>query len=67
MRIEVPVLDDRTVREQVAGIVDLGMPPKKGGLEKLRELYVGPGLRVVFYHSKSAIAIGFCSIRLFWI
>ena len=48
MRIEVPVLDDRTVREQVAGIVDLGMPPKKGGLEKLRELYVGPGLRVVF-------------------
>ena len=58
-RIEVPVLDDRTIREQVAEIVDLGIPPKKRFLEKLRELYVGPGLRVVFYHSKSAIAIGF--------
>ena len=58
-RIEVPVLDDRTIREQVAEIVDLGIPPKKRFPGKAAGAFKWDRGLGGIYHSKSAIAIGF--------
>lgn len=57
-RMEVPRLDEQLVEERVRRIVDLGMPKKQSFWAKLKETYIGPGPRVVFYHSRSSIALG---------
>lgn len=57
-RMEVPELERKTIEERTRQIVDLGMPERRTFWAKVKETYVGPGPRVVFYHSKSSIALG---------
>ena len=59
MRIEVPVLDDRTVREQVAGLWIWECRRRREAWKSCGSFMWDRGFGCVFYHSKSAIAIGF--------
>lgn len=48
--------DEEVQKAQIQMILEKGMPPKKTFLERLKETYLGPGLRVIFYNGKLVVA-----------
>lgn len=44
--------DDKRIRQEIDMILDKGLPCRKSRSERLREIFIGPGIPVIFYRAK---------------